>query len=667
MQAKVVPVLKLLASQLCVPPDELQIWDPYFCKGTVVRHMAQLGFTKVRNVNEDFYQMINKDTIPEHHVFMTNPPYSSDHLPRCLEFCGKLTKPCLLLLPNWVAKKPYFSKLLAGRVDNMFFIAPLERYAYTMPPELVPDCCKPAWVGDDGKTSPFESSWYIILPPSIGSKRIYDRLESELQQSLFGCMAAKKLQALKWKLKKARESQAIGCANAGQKNRKGKAGAVKKSLEVAAKGYEEADPWDRRVRLVLEFAERGGAFLSILSLWAYLTSHDVPVASRPIRQESKVPVQPPSFQSTGFSDQVSELLELITPSEASERVATELAAYTESIIQEMLPGASVEGFANADILRGTAFGVAVPEIDLVVTADPECLERQLQGRLAKGGVHKTRMDARKMQKSAIRACTDLLVAAGGFKFRRSAFRCEEPKVTLMGPSTMSVSGQGIPVDFSVNCATPGCHAALVSACAEMDVRSRDLILLVRRWSKDRGVCHVARGHLSPYGWTLLTIYYLQVKAVMLPPLSAVRSGADYVVKPTADPNSTQGEGEEGSNLTVGDLFFGFIGFYEHEIDLQCEAVSLRHGQRQASSQPEVADNSESADLGVHVEDPFDPERNCGASLSREGLQRLKEELARAQLILSAKEEASLSEVLQPWAPPERHATMAAEDILTSVS
>ena len=57
------------------------------------------------------------------------------------------------------------------------------------------------------------------------------------------------------------------------------------------------------------------------------------------------------------------------------------------------------------------------------------------------------------------------------------------------------------------------------------------------------------------------------------------------------------------------------------------------------------------------EDPFDPERNCGASLSREagsgslictasktslrcqGLQRLKEELARAQLILSAKEEA----------------------------
>ena len=52
----------------------------------------------------------------------------------------------------------------------------------------------------------------------------------------------------------------------------------------------------------------------------------------------------------------------------------------------------VEGFANADVLRGTAFGVAatasfsfilksfkVPEIDLVVSADSETLEQQLQG------------------------------------------------------------------------------------------------------------------------------------------------------------------------------------------------------------------------------------------------------------------------------------------------
>ncbi|CAJ1343210.1 unnamed protein product, partial [Effrenium voratum] len=301
-----------------------------------------------------------------------------------------------------------------------------------------------------------------------------------------------------------------------------------------------------------------------------------PSSQLPIRQESKVPVQPPNFQSCGLSAQVDELLELITPSEASERVANELAEYTQSIIQEMLSGASVSGYANADVLRGTAFGVAVPEIDLVVTADPDSLERQLQGRLAKGGIPKTRMDSRKMQKSAIRACTDLLVAAGGFKFRRSAFRCEEPKVTLMGPSTMSVSGQGIPVDFSVNCATPGCHAALIAACGEIDERSRGLILLVRRWSKDRGVCHVARGHLPPYGWTLLAIFYLQAQEKLLPPMSGLKSGARYEVQKRQVPGRL-------NDCTVGSFFAGFVGFYQ-QIDLQQEVVSLRRGVRQESQQ-----------------------------------------------------------------------------------
>lgn len=399
-------------------------------------------------------------------------------------------------------------------------------------------------------------------------------------------------------------------------------------------------------------AEESGSLLSKIPPRPSSRPPFRPSSQLPFRQESKVPVQPPTFQSTGFSAQVSELLELITPSEASERVAKELAAYTQSIIQEMLSGASVEGFANADVLRGTAFGVAVPEIDLVVSADPDCLEQQLQGRLSKGGIPKARMDARKMQKSAIRACTDLLVAAGGFKFRRSAFRCEEPKVTLMGPSTMSVSGQGIPVDFSVNCATPGCHAALVTACGEIDPRSRWLILLVRRWSKDRGVCHVARGHLPPYGWTLLAIFFLQAKEKLLPPISGMKIGNDYVVQTNGTGHSAEG--------TVGSLFSRFIGFYRNEIDLQKEVVSLRLGTRETISLGTFDD--EAVRPLVHIEDPFDAERNFGAGLSSEGLQRLREELLRADKMLLAGEEALLSEVLEPWAPPDKHLIPEAESI-----
>jgi DNA polymerase sigma len=48
------------------------------------------------------------------------------------------------------------------------------------------------------------------------------------------------------------------------------------------------------------------------------------------------------------------------------------------------------------------------------------------------------------------------------------------------------------------------------AATQLNPMAAELILLVRRWAKDRGVSHAAKGHLSPYGWMLLAIFYLQV-------------------------------------------------------------------------------------------------------------------------------------------------------------
>lgn len=382
-----------------------------------------------------------------------------------------------------------------------------------------------------------------------------------------------------------------------------------------------------------------------------------PSTQLPLRQESKVPVQAPTFQSSGFSAQVSELAQLITPSKASERVAQELAEYAQTIIRETFPAAQVQGIANADVLRGTAFGVAVPEMDLVVSCDSESLAAQLQGRLAKGGMPKARMDARKIQKSAIRACTDILVAEAGFKFRRSAFRCDEPKVTLMGPGTMSVSGgHGIPLDFWVNCDTPSYHAALVSECSRLDARTRSLVLLVRRWSKDRGVCHVARGHLAPYAWTLLAIFYMQAGGSrILPPLRGTKSASGFSVEADQTTAEEHEQGEAAKTQSVGDLFRGFIGFYQHSMSWKTEAVAVRLGRRDVPGEqlePHFIPASDGTfEVAPCIEDPFEPSRNLGSGLSAEGLRRMREELARADALLAAKDEASLSELLEPWAPP----------------
>ena len=66
-----------------------------------------------------------------------------------------------------------------------------------------------------------------------------------------------------------------------------------------------------------------------------------------------------------------------------------------------------------------------------------------------------------------------------------------------------------PFNLSVNALTPGRCSMLFEATKSLNPAAAELILLARRWAKDRGISHAAKGHLSPYAWMLLAIYYLQ--------------------------------------------------------------------------------------------------------------------------------------------------------------
>jgi hypothetical protein len=49
----IVPMLKELATSLGKLPEDLIIYDPYYCQGAMVRILAELGFTKVRTYVHD--------------------------------------------------------------------------------------------------------------------------------------------------------------------------------------------------------------------------------------------------------------------------------------------------------------------------------------------------------------------------------------------------------------------------------------------------------------------------------------------------------------------------------------------------------------------------------------------------------------------------------------
>ncbi|ELR18880.1 uncharacterized protein ACA1_037140 [Acanthamoeba castellanii str. Neff] len=87
---------------------QLRIYDPYFCEGSMVAYLARLGFTNVYNRNEDFYGVVAAGRVPDFDVLVTNPPFSGDHMERIVRWAEGCGRPWLLLMPDFVANKPYY-------------------------------------------------------------------------------------------------------------------------------------------------------------------------------------------------------------------------------------------------------------------------------------------------------------------------------------------------------------------------------------------------------------------------------------------------------------------------------------------------------------------------------------------------------------------------------
>lgn len=384
-----------------------------------------------------------------------------------------------------------------------------------------------------------------------------------------------------------------------------------------------------------------------------------PSVNLEVRGTSVQPIVAPTFLSDEWEGEIQELLVQITPTLEAELVVSRLAQSVRQTMQQMIPEIEVNGFTNGNLTFGKAFGVAVPEVDIVANISPHVLFMRRHGRSPQGSA--SQVDAKKIQKAALRACTDRLVAAGGFKFRRSAFRGQEPKITMLVPASLGFFSEAIPIDFSINVTTPLYNAALLAECGRIDSRAKELMLIVKRWAKDRGICHAAKGHLSPYMWGLLSIYFLQVRAIgeghLLPPLQHFQMSSALEGK-TMGSSSKKPAGKpiQASEPTesVGVLFKEFVHFFEAQFDWRNEAVSIRLGRRSPPSLDLplhiIVSEDSTTQIGPSIEDPFNACQNLGDGMNAVSLARLKEEISRAET-LCVRGGASLSELLEPWSPP----------------
>jgi len=387
----------------------------------------------------------------------------------------------------------------------------------------------------------------------------------------------------------------------------------------------------------------------------------------PVKMESMVPVPRLVLSATGWDAEVDELVSQLLPTPETEQAVQQVAAQMKTALGELFSEVDVLGFACGNVGRSRAFGVAVPDVDMVVNILPDSISLKLQHkhhRLPKD----VSAESWKMQKSLLRACTDHLVTKGNFKFRRSAFRSQHPKVTLLASGDCA-SKSGFPIDIYINSLMPMYNAALITECAQLDPRARALILLVRRWAKDRGVCHSAKVHLCPYLWTLLTIYFLQVGAgdegPLLPPLAMFQMSSSLRQKSDdADSGSPLAKWQRATvdgmkAKTVGQLFREFVLFYQNSFDWHKEVVSVRNANRAALSEKLGLHEVSSADgtctdVAPTIEDPFEDNGNLSSSMTAGSVERLRFELSRAEQILNGA--SHLADLLEPWTPPDAHSS-----------
>lgn len=172
------PFLAELANLMNKTKDELKIWDPYYCAGSVRKHFASLGFLSVRNVCEDFYKVVDSNHLPEYDVIVTNPPYSTaprDHVADLLKFLTSQEKPWFVVQPNYVYTKPFWAELtsLSPNSPWPFFLTPPtpRKYVYRTPDGARDIKAKKL------RTSPFVSMWYAWTGP-VYTARLYRWMSS---------------------------------------------------------------------------------------------------------------------------------------------------------------------------------------------------------------------------------------------------------------------------------------------------------------------------------------------------------------------------------------------------------------------------------------------------------------------------------------------------------
>lgn len=212
--------------------------------------------------------------------------------------------------------------------------------------------------------------------------------------------------------------------------------------------------------------------------------------------------------------------------------------------------------------------------------------------------------------------------------------------------------ESLEIDLSVNNTTPLLNTRLLKAYASMNERVAQLGVAVKLWAQDHRLCGAFRGHLSSYAFLLMVLYFLQVagpdKVACLQDSGRNDSYfEDHDLWKTAVAQLVPPDWCLKSS--VAELLCSFFLFYAEVFRWGIEVVSVRLGQRHASSFEGFTELSARDTHRLHIEDPFERSRNLNDVLSTCNEQDLRAALQESHRAAS---ESRRIELLPPVPAPE---------------
>ena len=125
-------------------------------------------------------------------------------------------------------------------------------------------------------------------------------------------------------------------------------------------------------------------------------------------------------------------------------------------------------------------------------------------------------------------------------------------------------GRTLEVDLSCQNQEALLNTELLKAYAKMHPLVRQIVVLVKQWTRALGLVGAKAGHLSSYSWTLMVIYFLQVHPeTQLPCLPTLyfQQGA----------TAAESQARWSCNLLPHQLLARFLSFYAFDFQWGAEA------------------------------------------------------------------------------------------------